>query len=442
MKRIQTIVVSFLIITNVTHPKKVLIVGSGGREHALCWKMAQSPKVDTIFVAPGNAGTAQCNKTENINIAADDIHALLTFAQKQMIDLTLVGPEIPLAHGIVDQFAQHNLACFGPNKQAVQMESSKKFAKDFMHRHNIPTAAYQSFTNAQNACDYIKQQSIFPIVIKADGLAAGKGVVIAQDQQEAVDAIETMMQKRQFGDAGNTIVIEQFLHGREVSFFALCDGITVLPLTTAQDYKKLLDDNKGPNTGGMGAICPAHIDDVLQQRIMHEIIKPTIDGLAKEGICYTGILYAGLMISPEGDPYVLEFNCRLGDPETQPIMMRLKNDLFDLCNGVTKQTLSNCVIECDERWAVGLVLASGGYPTAYKKGFAISGLQHRSKHNETVVFHAGTKMQNNGVVTHGGRVLCVTAMGNDIADARQKVYTAASKIDWKGKYCRSDIGLF
>ncbi len=441
MKNIFSFLLSLLLITHLTYPKKVLIVGSGGREHALCWKMAQSSQVDAIFVAPGNAGTAQCNKTQNITIAVDDVSALLNFAQKKQIDLTVVGPELPLTLGIVDTFNEHNLACFGPSREAAHIEASKKFAKDFMQHHNIPTAEYKTFIDAQKARDYIKQQSNYPIVVKADGLAAGKGVVIAQNQQVALNAIENMMQKQHFGHAGNTIVIEQFLRGREVSFFAICDGQAWVPLTTAQDYKKAYDNNFGPNTGGMGAISPAPIDAAMQQRIMREIIEPTVAGLAQDGIPYTGVLYAGLMITPEGDPYVLEFNCRFGDPETEPMMMRLKSDLYELCYASATQTLRGYNVDVDQQSAVGVVLASGGYPIAYKKGFSISGLERRGKDRNVMVFHAGTKMHDDEVVTNGGRVLCVTAVGSDIVDARKKAYGYAESIKWSGKCYRTDIGF-
>ncbi len=441
MKNIFNFLLSFLFIANIAHAKKVLIVGSGGREHALSWKMAQSPQVDHIFVAPGNAGAAQCKKTENIDIAADDINALLIFAQEHMIDLTIVGPELPLTLGIVDTFNEHGLPCFGPSQKAAQIEASKKFAKDFMQRHNIRTAEYKTFIDAQKARDYIKQQSNYPIVVKADGLAAGKGVVIAQTEQAALNAIENMMQKQHFGHAGTTIVIEQFLRGHEVSFFAICDGQTWVPLTTAQDYKKAYDNNFGPNTGGMGATSPAPIDTAMQQRIMREVVEPTVAGLSQDGIPYTGVLYAGLMISPEGDPYVLEFNCRFGDPETEPMMMRLKTDLYDLCLASAKQTLRTCNVEVDQRCAVGVVLASSGYPISYKKGYPISGLKQSRKDDETVVFHAGTKTCDGEIVTNGGRVLCVTALGNDIADARKKVYNCVANIEWDGKCYRTDIGL-
>jgi len=432
--------VYLLMMTVVTlHAERVLIVGSGGREHALCWKMAQSKQVDAIFVSPGNAGTACCAKTTNIAIAADDIPSLVAFAKEQDIALTLVGPEVPLANGIVDHFQSHGLACFGPTQQAAQIESSKQFAKDFMQRHTIRTAAYRTFHHADEALNYVAQQQAYPIVIKADGLAAGKGVIIAHTKQEAMEAIATM---QQFGAAGETIIIEEFLDGVEVSFFALADGKTVVPLTSAQDYKKRFDGDMGPNTGGMGAISPSPlVDAALHERIMQEVVMPTIRGLADEGMPYTGLLYAGLMIRPDGTPYVLEFNCRFGDPETEPVMLRLQSDLFQLCRAVTQQTLDTVAVQCDERLAVGVVLVSDGYPGAYKKGTVINDVGTKDMFDEAVVFHAGTRLQDERVVTNGGRVLCVTAIGDSLQQARNKVYQRAEMITWDGKQCRTDIGM-
>ncbi len=419
--------------------KNILIVGSGGREHAFAWKIAQSPHVETIFVAPGNAGTHTEKKCKNINIDVTDITRLVDFVKKHDIALTLVGPEVPLAAGIVDIFAKNGLRCFGPTQKAAQIESSKVFAKQFMQRHNIPTAQFASFSDVKKAEQYVKKIGL-PVVIKADGLAAGKGVVIAHTQQEAESAIEHMLVKKQFGDAGNNIVIEEFLDGQEVSFFVLVDGKNILPFSTSQDHKTIYDGDNGPNTGGMGAYSPAPIvTPELYDTIMTTIIKPTVHGMAKEGMPYTGFLYAGLMITKNGEPKVLEFNCRLGDPETQPLMMRLQTDLVFLCEAVLDKKLNTVTALWNAQPALGVVLAAGGYPFCYKKGDIITGL---SEINDTSVriFHAGTKKQDEHFITAGGRVLSVTALGNSILHAQQKVYEQVQKIQWPNVYYRRDIG--
>ena len=425
--------------TLYSEPLKVLIVGSGGREHALAWKAAQSPEVETVFVAPGNAGTASEPKVENVAIAAHDISTLVEFAKQQGIHLTIIGPEVALAAGIVDMFNQKGLRCFGPTKAAAQLESSKTFAKDFMVRHHIPTAAYQTFTDYISACAYIDQQKM-PLVIKADGLAAGKGVIIAQTSQEAKTAAQEMLEHNKFGDAGKQIVIEQFLGGQEVTFIALTDGKSIVPFATAQDHKKRDNGDQGPNTGGMGAYSPVpFVSPELHERIMHTIIEPTIAGMKQEGIIYTGFLYAGLMISPEGDPYVLEFNCRLGDPEAQAIIMRLKSDIVELCNCVIDRNLAAQSIDWHPGIALTVVLASGGYPDAYAIGCPIRGLKDVND-SAIKVFHASTALKNGEVVTAGGRVLTVTALEKDILSAQKKVYQAVNSISWPDLFYRTDIG--
>ncbi len=429
----------FLVVINL-QAKKVLIIGGGGREHALAWKIAQSPQVEKVFVAPGNAGTLYEQKTRNVVIDVNDFDGLTSFAQENNIDLTIIGPEVPLANGIVDVFKKQNLDCVGPCKKAAQLEASKDFAKAFMVRHNIPTAKYKTFTNAEDAKDYARLQKI-PLVIKADGLAAGKGVVIAQTLKEAEQAIEQMLVQKKFGHASQKIVIEEFLEGNELSFIVLTDGKTIVPLVSSQDHKRLLDGNKGPNTGGMGAISPAPImTRQLHDRIMQEIIEPTIAGMAQEGCEYTGFLYAGLMITKEGDPKVLEFNCRLGDPETQVIMMRLQSDLYDLCDAVYKKQLQNIKPQWSLQPAVGVVLASGGYPQQYKKGYLIDGLTLKSP-DDCRIFHAGTVSKDDTILTNGGRVMCVCAGGDNLDCARELVYKRINKINWPDMFCRADIGL-
>ncbi len=418
----------------------ILIVGSGGREHALAWKASQSPNVTKVFVAPGNPGTASEPGIENVAIAVDNIPALLVFAQDNGIALTIVGPEVPLVLGIVDQFQAAGLKCFGPSALAAQLEGSKSFCKDFLSRHGIPTAAYQSFTDKDLAIAYIKQQGA-PIVVKADGLAAGKGVIVAQTEQEAIDAVEDMLAGNAFGEAGHRVVVEEFLVGEEASFIVIADGKHALAMATSQDHKARDNGDKGPNTGGMGAYSPAPVvTPDVHERTLREVIMPTLDGMAADGIPYTGFLYAGLMISPNGAIKVLEFNCRFGDPETQPIMMRLKSDLVELCLAALAGELDKTTSDWDDRAALGVVLAAGGYPDAYQKGAVISGLAADDT-DDCKIFHAGTAQVGDDIVTAGGRVLCACALGEDIATAQRKAYELAGKIDWNGIYYRTDIGF-
>ena len=418
---------------------KVLIVGGGGREHALAWKAAQSEKVDMVFVAPGNPGTAGEDKVSNVDIGAEDISALKTFAEKEKIDLTIIGPENPLVDGIVDEFQQAGLPCFGPSKDAAILEGSKSFSKDFLHRHNIPTAEYQVFTEVDAAKEYVKVKGA-PIVVKADGLAAGKGVIIAMTENEAIVAIEDMLAGNKFGDAGHRVVIEEFMQGEEASFIVMSDGKNILPLACSQDHKARDEGDAGPNTGGMGAYSPAPVvTDEMHDRIMREVIEPTIRGMAEEGRDYVGFLYAGVMITKDGTPRVLEFNCRFGDPETQAIMMRLKSDLVNLCQAALAGKLSEVTADWDERAALGVVLASAGYPASASKGDLISGLDNDFPAG-TKVFHAGTAQQDNAVVTAGGRVLCITALGETVLQAQQSAYQAVAKINWDGMFYRKDIG--
>lgn len=418
---------------------KVLIVGGGGREHALAWKAAQSPKVETVFVAPGNAGTLAEPKVENRPIAAEDIPGLLAFAKERAIDLTIVGPEAPLVAGIVDEFRAAGLKCFGPTRLAAQLEGSKAFCKDFLARHGIPTAEYQTFTAVDEAVAYIRRKGA-PIVIKADGLAAGKGVVIAQSEQEAVDAVTDMLSGNAFGSAGHRVVVEEFLRGEEASFIVMANGLDVLPMATSQDHKARDDGDKGPNTGGMGAYSPAPVvTPEIHDRIMKEVIEPTLRGMAADGIPYSGFLYAGVMITPDGTPKVLEFNCRFGDPETQPIMMRLKSNLVDLCLGAVEGRLSRVSAEWDERASLGVVLAAGGYPFDYAKGDEIQGLPEKAS-ADTKVFHAGTARSDGKIVTAGGRVLCVCALGESVLEAQRKAYEQVREIRWENMYYRTDIG--
>ncbi|MBL4852283.1 MAG: phosphoribosylamine--glycine ligase [Gammaproteobacteria bacterium] len=415
----------------------ILIIGGGGREHALAWKAAQSESVKTVFVAPGNAGTALEPGVKNIDIGVDDHQALLGFAQENNIALTIVGPEAPLVAGIVDLFQANNLACFGPSKKAAQLEASKAYSKDFLQRHNIPTAFYASFTDADTAIEYLKQQTL-PVVIKADGLAAGKGVVIVENLQHGVETIHSMMQAGKFGSAGERIVIEEFLQGEEASFIAMVDGKNILPLATSQDHKARDEGDKGPNTGGMGAYSPAAIvDEALHQRIMNEVMMPTVKGMAAEGAPYTGFLYAGIMVTADGTPKVLEFNCRFGDPETQPIMMRLQSDLVELCFAALNKKLDTVSAEWDPRVALGVVLAAGGYPNDYRKGDIISGLDAVQ---DAKAFHAGTATSNGHIVTNGGRVLCVCGLGDDALQAQYAAYAAVNSIDWADMQYRKDIG--
>jgi len=418
---------------------KVLIIGGGGREHALAWKVAQSPRVEKILVAPGNAGTAGETKCENVPIAAEDIEGLLAFARRNHVALTIVGPEAPLVLGVVDRFRDGGLRCFGPTRAAAQLEGSKAFTKDFLARHRIPTAAYGNFTDVNEAESYIRRVGA-PLVVKADGLAAGKGVIIAQSADEAVSAARDMLAGNAFGEAGHRVVVEEFLSGEEASFIVMVDGEHVLPLASSQDHKRIGDGDTGPNTGGMGAYSPAPVvTPEMHARVMREVIEPTVRGMKAEGNTYTGFLYAGLMIGADGTPKVLEYNCRFGDPETQPVMMRLQSDLVELVEAALDQQLDKVVAQWDPRAALGVVMAAGGYPGAYAKGDVISGLPAREA-SDAKVFHAGTALHGREVVTSGGRVLCVTALGADVAHAQQRAYELVRSISWKGAQYRSDIG--
>jgi phosphoribosylamine--glycine ligase len=417
----------------------ILIIGNGGREHALAWKASQSPLADRVFVAPGNAGTALEPALQNVDIAATDIPALLAFAQKENIGLTIVGPEAPLVKGVVDAFRQAGLKIFGPTKAAAQLEGSKAFTKDFLARHQIPTAEYQNFTDVELALQYVQAKGA-PIVIKADGLAAGKGVIVAMTQEEAEAAVRDMLAGNAFGDAGHRIVVEEFLDGEEASFIVMVDGEHVLPMATSQDHKRVGDGDTGPNTGGMGAYSPAPVVTAeIHQRVMDEVIWPTVRGMAAEGNVYTGFLYAGLMIGKDGQPKVIEFNCRFGDPETQPIMLRLQSDLVELCLAACDGTLDKQDSRWDDRPALGVVLAAGGYPGDYRTGDVIHGLPLEAL-PDGKVFHAGTRLENDRALTNGGRVLCVTALGKDIAEAQRRAYELATPISWEDSFCRHDIG--
>ncbi len=418
---------------------KVLVVGSGGREHALAWKCAQSKNVTEVIVAPGNAGTALEPKLRNVAVGAEDIDGLLALARSESVELTIIGPEIPLVAGVVDRFREQGLPCFGPTAEAAQLEGSKAFTKEFLKRHDIPTAAYQSFTELEPALAYIREQGA-PIVVKADGLAAGKGVIVATTVAAAEKAATDMLSAGTFGDAGNRIVIEEFLEGEEASFIVMTDGKTILPLATSQDHKARDEGDTGPNTGGMGAYSPAPVVTAeLEKRIMDEVIQPTLDGLAADGIEYLGFLYAGLMISSDGTPKVLEFNCRFGDPETQPIMARLNSDLVELCQAAIDGELADKSIDWDPRAALGVVMAAGGYPSNYRKGDRINGLPNVIG-IEGKVFHAGTAMRGDDVVTTGGRVLCVVGLGDTVAAARDAAYARVERISWDNVFFRRDIG--
>ncbi|USE35315.1 phosphoribosylamine--glycine ligase [Endozoicomonas sp. SCSIO W0465] len=422
---------------------KVLIIGNGGREHALAWKASQDDHVTQVFVAPGNAGTASENKVANIDIDALDIARQVEFALAENIGLTIVGPEAPLVAGVVNQFEQAGLAIFGPSQAAAQLEGSKAFTKDFLARHNIPTAAYQNFTDIEPAKAYVKQQGA-PIVVKADGLAAGKGVILARTEQEAFDAIDDMLAGNAFGAAGHRVVIEEFLTGEEASFIVMVDGKNILPLATSQDHKARDNGDKGPNTGGMGAYSPAPvITQEIHERAMKEVIIPTVEGMASEGMPYKGFLYAGLMVEADGTPRVLEYNCRFGDPETQPILMRLKSSLVELCLAGTRGELDKAEVEWDSRTALGVVMAAGGYPEAYRKGDEITGIDNVSNVSDASnvkVFQAGTRIDDSKTLTNGGRVLCVTALGNTVKEAQELAYKAVKTINWKDVYYRTDIG--
>ena len=418
---------------------KVWVVGGGGREHALAWKSAQSPMVDKVFVAPGNAGTCGIDRVENVDIDAEDVQSLVMFASDQQVDLTIVGPEAPLVAGIADAFHAKGLACFGPVAAAARLEESKEFAKEFLRRHDIPTAAYQAFSAVQPAIDYAATLGL-PVVIKADGLAAGKGVVIAQSLEEAKEAISDMLEGGSFGRAGSRVVVEEFLHGEEASFICVVGGGEYLAMASSQDHKAAYNGDKGPNTGGMGAYSPAPVvDSRMHDRILKSVIEPTVQGLLKDGIPYTGFLYAGLMIGDDGIPRVLEYNCRFGDPETQPIMMRMDSDLVAHCLAAVHERLGAEQAKWSEKSALGIVLAAAGYPGGYEKGHEITGIAEAESDSATV-FHAGTTMEDGRLVTSGGRVLCVTALGESVKVAQEIAYRAAGRIHWKGCWKRDDIG--
>ncbi|EKO3561809.1 phosphoribosylamine--glycine ligase [Vibrio fluvialis] len=418
---------------------RVLIIGSGGREHALGWKVAQNPSVETVFIAPGNAGTALEAKLQNVNIAVEDVAGLVAFAQDNEIELTIVGPEAPLVIGVVDAFRAAGLPIFGPTQAAAQLEGSKAFTKDFLARHNIPTAAYANFTEIEPALAYVREQGA-PIVVKADGLAAGKGVIVAMTLEEAEEAIKDMLAGNAFGDAGSRVVVEEFLDGEEASFIVMVDGENVLPMATSQDHKRVGDQDTGPNTGGMGAYSPAPVvTQAIHDRVMQEVIYPTVRGMAAEGNPYTGFLYAGLMIDSTGAPKVIEYNCRFGDPETQPIMMRMQSDLVELCLAAIDGKLDQVESKWDPRASIGIVLAAGGYPGDYAKGDIISGLPTTEVEGQKV-FHAGTTDKDGHVATNGGRVLCATALGNTVSEAQQRAYELAKQISWNGMFHRNDIG--
>jgi phosphoribosylamine--glycine ligase len=421
------------------HNMKVLVIGSGGREHALAWQAARSADVEKVYVAPGNAGTAGESGVENVPIAVSDFEGLLEFSREHGIDLAIIGPENPLVGGIVDRFSEAGLACFGPSEAAAQLEGSKSFAKEFMTRHGIPTAAWGKFTEVAPAIEFIRQHGA-PIVVKADGLAAGKGVIIARTTTQAEASVLDMLAGNAFGEAGHRVVIEEFLVGEEASFIVMADGKNILELATSQDHKARDDGDKGPNTGGMGAYSPAPVvDDAMHRRVMTEVIRPTIEGMAADGAPFTGFLYAGLMISPQGDPKVLEYNVRFGDPETQPILMRLKSSLAGLCLAAVRGQLDRHQAAWDPRACLGVVMAAGGYPGDYQKGHSISGLDSAFPPN-IKVFHAGTSLSGQGVVTSGGRVLCVCALGDSVTAAQIDAYRACQKIHWEGAFTRNDIG--
>ena len=417
---------------------KVLIVGGGGREHALAWKCAQSPRVDEVLVAPGNAGSAFEPRTRNIDVSAEDIDALVEVARAEAVGLTIVGPEAPLVAGITDAFNARGLRCFGPTAAAARLEASKIFCKEFLQRHAIPSAAYRTFTELDAVEAYIQSHGA-PMVVKADGLAAGKGVTVAGSVDEALAAARSMLSGDAFGDAGRQIVVEDCLTGEEASFIAIVDGSHVLALASSQDHKARDDGDAGPNTGGMGAYSPAPIVDAdMHTRIMDEVITPTVNGMAAEGAPFTGVLYAGLMIGDDGTPNVLEFNCRLGDPETQPLLMRLRSDLTELCDAALDGRLDQMQAAWDPRTCLGVVMAAGGYPHDYRKGDVITGLEHESP--VAKVFHAGTALHEGRVVTAGGRVLCVCGLGDSVTDAKRAAYRRVHTIDWPDAFCRSDIG--
>ena len=417
---------------------KILIVGQGGREHAMAWKIAQSPLAKTIYIAPGNAGTASEKKCQNVNIATTDVASLLKFSLQENIDLTIIGPEAPLAEGLVDTFQDHGLLCFGPTRAAAQLESSKAFCKNFMQQHGIPTATHSTFTNTTEAIRYLQTQS-FPIVIKADGLAAGKGVIIADNLETATTAIVNMLDDHRFGQAGARIIIEEYIEGEELSFIVMTDGKTILPLASSQDHKRLLDNDQGPNTGGMGAYSPAPLcTPDLEERILKEVIRPAIEGMNQNLTPFTGFLYAGLMINSNKNINVLEFNCRLGDPETQPLLMRLESDLLELCKAAAQGELHLHDAKWSPRSAISVVMAANGYPGAVEKGDLITGLNQTR--DASCIFHAATAIQNNDIITNGGRVLSVTSLGDDLQTASANAYELVDQIHWNGCHYRKDIG--
>jgi len=418
---------------------KILVIGGGGREHALAWKAAQSPLGERVFVAPGNAGTAREPKLENVAIDVEDIPALVNFARENDIGLTIVGPEAPLVIGVVDAFTTAGLKCFGPTRGAAQLEGSKSFTKDFLARHRIPTGEFRTFTEVKPALDYLHEKGA-PIVVKADGLAAGKGVIVGIDLMTAEAAVRDMLAGNAFGEAGHRVVIEEYLDGEEASFIVMADGEHVLPMATSQDHKRVGDGDTGPNTGGMGAYSPAPVvTDTVYARIMDEVIMPTVRGMAAEGLPYTGFLYAGLMIMADGTPKVIEYNCRFGDPETQPIMLRMRSDLVAHCLAALEGRLDRETTSWDPRRSVGVVLAAGGYPGNYVKGDVIDGLPE-TESSDAKVFHAGTVLADGKVVTAGGRVLCATALGDTVAQAQAAAYRLAAQVSWDGMFCRHDIG--
>jgi len=415
----------------------VLIIGSGGREHALAWKVAQNNKVVNVFVAPGNAGTTLENKVSNVDIDVCDIEKLIAFAKDNNVTMTIVGPEAPLVIGVVDAFEASGLNCFGPREGAAQLEGSKAFTKDFLDRHDIPTAWYQNFTEIEPAIAYVREKGA-PIVVKADGLAAGKGVIVAMTLEEAEAAIQDMLAGNAFGEAGSRVVIEEFLDGEEASFIVMVDGDNVLPMATSQDHKRVGNGDTGPNTGGMGAYSPAPVvTPQMHDRIMEQVIYPTVNGMKAEGNTYTGFLYAGLMIMSDGTPKVIEYNCRFGDPETQPIMMRLQSDLVELVEAAFEKRLDTVEAKFDSRAAVGVVLAAGGYPASYAKGHEISAIPAAT--DNAKIFHAGTKLVDGNVVTSGGRVLCATALGENVTQAQKNAYELTKKVTWKDSFYRTDI---
>ena len=419
----------------------VLIVGSGGREHAFTWKASQSDHVEKIFIAPGNAGTSLEPKAENVDISASDIDALVSFAEKENIDLVIVGPEDPLVNGITDAFKKVGINCFGPELLGAQLEGSKDFAKSFMEKHSIPTASYESFTDADKAKKYIQQNEL-PLVIKADGLAAGKGVVIVEDRQTANKTIDEFISETKYGDASKKIIIEEFLTGQELSYIAMVNGTEYLALATSQDHKTIGEGDVGFNTGGMGAYSPVpFVDNELDNKIRKEVIEPTVKGLSEDGISFRGFLYAGLMIDSSLNLKVLEYNCRFGDPETQPIMLRLKSDLIEMIQACFSGSISHFKVDWDQKSAMGVVMSSIGYPESYETGKEIFGLDRLTERKNTKVFHSGTRLENNDVLTNGGRVLCVTALGDDLKQSNRNAYSAVQEIGWDGKYYRKDIGF-